>query len=110
HPARAAACLTSGPRHELHAHARDRLFPRRIDLREEYRVSRRELHTEALREVAGAGEEMRLERGDQTPSGKGSPRRRQGCTDLRRMVRVVIHDGHTGCVPDPLEPTLHTHE
>ena len=81
-------------RDQARAHAINRAFARRIDLREKNRVRLRERHAKFAGEIARASKQMRLERRDETAVRIGDPCGGQRGRHLARVVRVVVHHDH----------------
>src|SRR3954471_6179114 len=95
-------------RHQVRRHARDRLFARRIDVRKEHAVGGGERFTEGVGKIAGAREEMGLERRDYSATRVRRPRGLERRGDLRGMVSVVVDDRHAASIPKVLEAAIHS--
>ena len=92
-----SASTTSLPSTPAH-----RLLARAVDLGHAGRVGRRQRGAELVREVAGAGVEVRLEEHEHAAR-RALARRGDGRLDLRRMMGVVVDDRDAVLLADELE-------
>ena len=95
--------------HGLTADARDRCLPRRIDVRDQKQVGIRKAFAELRAQELCPRVAMRLKDADE-PLGVRLPCRREGDGNLRRMMRIVVHDPDAALLALGLEATLRTVE
>ena len=92
-----------GTRHEFSIDPGDRRLPSRVDLGDPHRVGTGEGRGERVGEVPGAGEEVRLEDGDEPAVRKTRPGGGNRRTHFPRMMGVVIDDRDARHRAQPLE-------
>ena len=95
--------------HGLTADARDRCLPRRIDVRDQKQVGIRKAFAELRAQELCPRVAMWLKDADE-PLGVRLPCRRKGNGNLRRMMRIVVHDPDAALLALGLEATLRTVE
>ena len=95
--------------HGLTADARDRCLPRRIDVCDQKQVGIRKAFAELRAQELCPRVAMWLKDADE-PLGVRLPCRREGDGNLRRMMRIVVHDPDAALLALGLEASLRTVE
>ena len=95
--------------HGLTADARDRCLPRRIDVCDQKQVGIRKAFAELRAQELCPRVAMRLKDADE-PLGVRLPCRREGDGNLRRMMRIVVHDPDAALLALGLKTSLRTVE
>jgi len=84
-------------------HARARFFSRGICVGDEEGVSVCETAAELVQQIGRTRVSVRLEEGDDPPSGEAKPRGSQVRTHLGRVVSVAVHDSDACGLADVFE-------